>query len=43
MIKALVVPHMSLAAVQSLGQACRATRAIVRSLSDDQLRQLVQV
>ena len=43
MLQTLVVPRLSLAGVQSLGQACRATHASVNGLSDNELRQLAQV
>ena len=43
MVHAKVLPRLGLACVQSLGQACRATRAIVTSWPDNGLRQLMQV
>ena len=42
-VQALVLPRLSLAELQSLGQACAATRATVHGLPDAQLRQLAQV
>ena len=42
-VQALVLPRLSLADLQSLGQACAATRATVRGLPYAQLRQLAQV
>ena len=38
-----LVPHLSLAALQSLGQACRAMRAVTADLPPCQLWQLMQV
>ena len=41
-LQAFLVPHLRLADVQRLGQACRATRALVLSLPEAALRQLAQ-
>ena len=43
MVQALVLPRLSLADLQSFGQACVATCAIMRGQPDAQLRQLAQV
>ena len=43
MVQDLILPRLGLADLQSLGQACRATLAIVTSLSDVKLRQLIKV
>ena len=43
LIQARILPHLSLADVQSLGQACRATSAALANLSDATLWQLAQV
>ena len=42
-VQALVLPRLGLADLQSFGQACAATRAIVRGLPGAQLQQLAQV
>ena len=43
MVHDLIMPRLGLADLQSLGQACRATLAIVASLPDVKLAQLVKV